>query len=76
MVEFRIRINPEQRLAYIPKEIVEAIGCELKATPNKAAVLLYSQNISVKDILKSLDIIRQDLEHGLELSKDKETQRR
>jgi hypothetical protein len=76
MVEFRIRINPEQRLAYIPKEIVEAIGCELKATPNKAAVLLYSQNISVKDILKSLDIIRQDLEHGLELSKDKETQQR
>jgi hypothetical protein len=76
MVEFRIKINPEQRLAYIPKEIVEAIGCELKATPNKAAVLLYPQNISVKDILKSLDIIRRDLKHGLELSKDKETQRR
>lgn len=71
MVEFRIRINPQQRLAYIPKEIVNAIGCNLKATPNRAAVLLYPENTSFKDIIKSLDIIKQDIQHGAELSKEK-----
>jgi len=70
MVEFKIKINPEQRLAYIPKEIVEAIGFELKATPNRAAVLLYPENMPLKDVVKSLNIIRQDLEHASELSKD------
>lgn len=71
MVEFNIKINPKQRLAYIPKEIVNAIGCDLKATPNRAAVLLYSKNTSFKDIIKSIDIIKQDIQHGDELSKEK-----
>jgi hypothetical protein len=71
MVEFRIKVNPEQRLAYIPKELYEAMGSNLKATPNRGAVLLYPEKMPVKDILKSVDIIRQDLEHSLELSKEK-----
>ena len=72
MVEFRIRINPEQRLAYIPKEIVNAIGCNLKATPNRTAVLLYPENSTFENIIKSLDIIKQDIQHGADLLKDKQ----
>ena len=68
MVEFRIRVHPEQRVAYIPKEIVEAIGHDLKATPNRAAVLLYPENALIRDVLKSLNIIKQDLQHAAALS--------
>jgi len=68
MVEFKIKVHPEQRVAYIPKAIVEAIGHNLKATPNRAAVLLYPENAPIKDVLKSINIIRQDLEHAATLS--------
>lgn len=67
MVEFKIKIHPEQGIAYIPKEIREATGTELKAVPNRTAVLLFPKNVPVKDVAKSLTIIKQDLEHSAEL---------
>ena len=67
MVEFEIKINPQQGTAYIPKEIREILGVELKAVPNRTAVLLYPKNMPIKDVVKSLDVIRKDLEHGIEL---------
>lgn len=70
MVEFKIKINPTQRLAYIPKEIYEILGSRLKATPNRTAVLLYPEDMPIKDVVKSLEMIRRDLEHGIELSKE------
>lgn len=70
MVEFKLRIHPKQGTAYIPKEIRETLGTEVKATPNRAAVLLYPENMSIKDVIQSLSIIRQDLEHAVELQKE------
>jgi len=67
MVEFEIKINPQQGTAYIPKVIRETLGVELKAVPNRTAVLLYPKNMPIKDVVKSLDVIRKDLEHGIEL---------
>jgi len=69
MVEFKIRVNPEQRLAYIPKEIYEAIGSNLKAIPNRAAVLLFPEDMPLKDVRRSLEIIMLDLAHGEALEK-------
>jgi len=70
MVEFQIKIHDKQGTAYIPKEIREALGNEVKAAPNRAAVLLYPKTMPIKDVLKSIDIIKQDLEHGRQLEKE------
>ena len=72
MVEFRIKINPEQRLACIPKELYEVLGHETKAVANRRAVIFFSENATLADVLKSLEIIRADLKHGLELEKETE----
>lgn len=67
MVEFKIKIHPEQRLAYFPKEIVQALGFELKAVPNSAAVLLFPQSADPEDVIKSLQLIEAELQHSLKL---------
>jgi len=71
MVEFKIRINPEQRLAYIPKEIYQILSSEVKAVGNRTAVIFYPINVALKDVLKSLEIIQADLKHALSLQKKK-----
>ena len=70
MVEFRISIHPKQRVAYIPKEIVEALGYKVKAKPNRYAVILYPEGIDRSLVIKSLEILLADLK--LEVAKDVE----
>lgn len=72
MVEFKIKINQEQRLAYIPKEIYEVLGSDPKAVANRTAVLFFSDKTELEDVIKSLQIIEADLKHALQL-KQKET---
>jgi hypothetical protein len=67
MVEFEIKINAEQHSAYIPKEIFATLGTKVKAVPNRAAVVLFAEDLSLTDVLKSLAIIRADIEHRLEM---------
>ena len=69
MVEFDVRINKQQGTAYIPKEIRKCLGTELKAVPNRFAVLLYCKDLSTQDVIRSLLVIKQDLEHCVELEK-------
>jgi len=72
MVEFELKIHEKQGTAYIPKEIREALGTELTAVPNRAAVLLYPKHMPIEDIVKSLALIKEDLEHGVALEKKAE----
>ena len=67
MVEFELKIHEKQGTMYIPKEIRKALGTEIKALPNRAAVLLYPKKMSIKDVVKSIIIIKDDLELGVEL---------
>jgi hypothetical protein len=69
VVEFRIKVHPEQRLAYIPKEIYEVLGSDLKAVGNRTAVIFFPENATIQDVLKSLAIIRADFKHALQLQK-------
>ena len=71
MVEFKIKVNSEQRLAYIPKRIVEALGYRLKATSSAAAVLFYPESADLEDVVRSLDLIRAELLHSSELKQKK-----
>lgn len=73
MVEFDIKIHPKQRLAYIPKEIFAVLSSHAKAVPNRAAVLIFSEDVSKEDVLKSLDIIKADLLHAQQLEKKRGT---
>ncbi|RLI19253.1 hypothetical protein DRO54_08850 [Candidatus Bathyarchaeota archaeon] len=63
MVEFKIRIHPGQRLAYIPKEIYEALGPSCKAVADCCAAVIYNEQTNLPDVIKSLEIILEDLKH-------------
>lgn len=64
MVEFSIKTNKEQRLAYIPKRIFEVLTTRATAVPDRAAVLIFREGTSREDVLKSLDIIKADILHA------------
>ena len=71
-MDFIIKINRKERLAYIPKAIHDILGDNPRATPNRAAVLLFAENTSLDDALESLDIIKRDLLHAKEMPGDAE----
>jgi len=67
LVEFKIKINAQQRLAYIPKEIIEAMGLEYKLVGNRAALVMYPEKTSLEDVVKSLEILLADFHHAIEM---------
>lgn len=69
MVEFRIKVNPIQRVAYMPRELYETLGSKLRAVANRKAVALYPEGASLEDVIVSLKLILQDLEHAIQLER-------
>ena len=61
MVEFSIKVHPTQRQAYIPKEIVEALGYKLKAKSDRYTVVLYPEGADPTLVRRSLEILLADL---------------
>ena len=72
-LDFEIKINKKQRLAYIPKSIFAILGPVARATPDRVAVLLCNNKTTIDDLLTSLDIIKADLLHAKELHKAEES---
>jgi hypothetical protein len=68
-MELRIKINKKERLAYIPKPLFQILGTNVRATPNRAAVLLFSDKTTIDEALTSLEIIKADLLHARTLEK-------
>jgi len=68
-VEFLIKINEKQRLAYIPKEIVNTMGNVLKIKPNQFAMIVYPDGIDLEHVIKSVEILLEDLKHQKEVKK-------
>lgn len=62
MVEFDLKINPEQRTSYWRRQLVDAFGTELKLLPNQEAGVIYRKGTDPRRVLASLDVIRQDLQ--------------
>jgi hypothetical protein len=67
MVEFDIKVNEKQHVAYIPREIVEALGLNLKLVGNRVSAVIYPENASLADVVKSMKILLADFEHALEI---------
>jgi hypothetical protein len=68
-LELRIKINPKERLAYIPKSLYQILGTNVRAAPNRAAVLLFSDKTTIDEALRSIEIIKADLQHASHLEK-------
>jgi hypothetical protein len=68
-LELRIKINQKERLAYIPKALFQILGTNVRAAPNRAAVLLFSDKTTIDEALRSLEIIKADLQHARALER-------
>jgi hypothetical protein len=66
MVEFKIRIHPEQRLTRIPKILTQNFGTIWTLIPNREAAVVFPENADLQMVLKSLAIIQQDLQLRIE----------
>ena len=68
MVELETKIS-SGGIVYIPKEIREAFGKKIKIIPNASAALFFPEGVDYEDVLRSLEIIRADLKHRIELKR-------
>lgn len=66
MVKFKIKANPSGQY-YFPKEVRE----ELELICNAKAAIVYSAETAIEIVLESIELIKKDLEHRLELQKNK-----
>ncbi len=58
----KIKINPEARIAYIPKELIdEGLTGEVDGYANAVTLTLVSPNTPLKDIERSLEIVLDDV---------------
>lgn len=72
MVEFNLTINRKQRTAYFNQRIIDTLGYELIAQLNATSGVFYPKDASKQDIIRSVEIILEDLRHQVELDKKKE----
>lgn len=76
MVKFDLKIHKKQRTMYVPKELHETLGTNVKAVPNMRGVFMFPENLSTLDAIRSLKAIQEDLEHSVDLEeKEKENEK-
>ena len=71
MVELKTKIT-KTGVLYIPKELREAFGREMKIIANASASVFFPADANYKDVLHSLEIIMKDIEHRIRLQKEKQ----
>lgn len=74
MVEFKIKVHEEQGTTYLPKEIRQALGLNLKVVANRAAAVVYPEKSDLHDVIRSLEILLADFRHALELQSKEQKQ--
>jgi len=70
MVEFKVKVHPEQRLMYVPKEIYQTFGSNLKIIANHFAAVFFREDTSLADVIRSVEIVLEDLKHRVSQSKE------
>lgn len=66
----KITINPEARIAYIPKELIDqGLKGELDGYANAITLTIVSPNASLDDVEKSLLIVLEDIKFRKKLEK-------
>ena len=69
MLEFHLKINPQQRLTRIPKLLAQTFGHEWIVIPNSKCAIVFEPGTSTETILRSLSLIQKDLEFRFETEK-------
>lgn len=58
----KIRINPDARIAYIPKELIEqGLAGEVDGYANAVTLTIVNPNTPLKDLERSLEIVLDDV---------------
>ncbi len=70
MVELKTKITTTGVL-YIPKELRESFGRNMKIIPNTVAALFFPAGTSYENVLKSLRIIEADVQHRIDMQAEK-----
>ena len=70
-MEFDVPVNPDTRLIYLKKEMVKILGANAKAIPNRSAILFFGSDTPLEDVVDSIDIIKQDLQHAIKMAAKK-----
>ena len=63
MVKFELKVNQKQKTVYFNKNIVEALGYDLYAQLNATSGILYPKSADLEDVIRSVEIILEDLRH-------------
>ena len=72
MVEFNQKVDRNNRI-YIPKPMRQSgFDKTIKIIPNATAAIMFGENTKLKDVLASIDIIKADLQHRVNLQKESE----
>lgn len=67
LVKFKASINPHGQV-YLPSEIRQELGTKhLEILGNAKAIIVFPKGTRPSDLLRSLDVVRLDLEHRVEL---------
>lgn len=69
MVEFELKVHPEQHSTYLPRQVIKTFGNKLKMVPNSKAAIIYRDGTTLRDVLRSIEIITEDLRHRIEMEK-------
>lgn len=70
MVELKTKIT-KTGVLYIPKELREAFGRDMKIIANATASVFFPADADYRDVLQSLDIIAKDIKHRIRLQKQR-----
>ena len=68
MVEFRIKVHPKGRMAYVPKRLVETFGTEWRINFNRHAMIIYAKDIKPDLVTKSVELLLAELNLEREIS--------
>lgn len=66
-MDFELKIHKKQRTMYIPKTLHNILGLEVTAIPNMHSVYIFPKTLSIKDAIRSLIVIKKELEYQVEL---------
>jgi len=68
----KIKINPEARIAYIPKELIDqGLTGEVDGYANAVTLTIVSPNTPLKDVERSLEIVLEDIRFRRKIEEDK-----
>jgi bifunctional DNA-binding transcriptional regulator/antitoxin component of YhaV-PrlF toxin-antitoxin module len=73
MVKFHTKASRQGQF-YLPKAVRSELGNELDMVCNTRAAILYNSATPLELVLKSVDVITNDLRHRIEMQKETPTQ--